>query len=120
MPPPRAARREGRRCHAPFALSVVGTERLQESGCFPAKQAYEQLIRDSDVPFSIVHATQFFEFMKGIADSATKDDNTVHLAPSRSSPSTPTTPPRWAVLPSVSRWEVSSRSPDLTHSSWTS
>ncbi|MET7687767.1 SDR family oxidoreductase [Streptomyces sp. NPDC005483] len=63
------------------ALSVVGTERLQESGYFRAKQAQEELIRESGVPFSIVHATQFFEFMKGIADSATKDDNTVHLAP---------------------------------------
>src|SRR3954464_13486073 len=117
MPPPRAAHRAGARCNAPFAPSVVGTERLQESGYFRAKQAQEQLIRDSGVPFSIAHATQFFEFMKGIADSATKDDNTAHLAPSRSRPSTPTTPPpRWAVLPSVSRWEVSSRSPGLTRS----
>ncbi|MFD5723330.1 SDR family oxidoreductase [Streptomyces sp. NPDC127036] len=63
------------------ALSVVGTERLDESGYFRAKQAQEALIKDSGVPFSIVHATQFFEFMKGIADSATRDDNTVHLAP---------------------------------------
>lgn len=80
MPPPRAARREGVRCHAPFAPSAVGTERLQESGCFRAQQAQEKLIRGSGVPFSIAHATQFFEFMQGIADSATKDDNTVHLA----------------------------------------
>jgi uncharacterized protein YbjT (DUF2867 family) len=65
---------------------VVGTERLQESGYFRAKQAQEQLIRDSGVPFSIVHSTQFFEFMKGIADSATKDDNTVHLAPTAIQP----------------------------------
>lgn len=63
------------------ALSVVGTERLEESGYFRAKLAQEALIKDSGVPYSIVHATQFFEFMKGIADSATKDDNTVHLAP---------------------------------------
>ncbi|MFD7678559.1 SDR family oxidoreductase [Streptomyces sp. NPDC060187] len=63
------------------ALSVVGTERLDESGYFRAKQAQEALIKDSGVPFSIVHATQFFEFMKGIADSATRDDNTAHLAP---------------------------------------
>lgn len=104
MPPPRAACREGVRCHAPFAPSLLGTDRLQESGYFRVRQAQEELIRNSGVPFSIVHATQFFDFMTGIADSATKDDNTVHLPPSRSSPSTPTTTPQWAVLPSVSRW----------------
>jgi uncharacterized protein YbjT (DUF2867 family) len=62
------------------ALSVVGTERLQESGYFRAKQAQEELIKESGIPYSIVHATQFFEFMKGIADSAT-DGDTVRLAP---------------------------------------
>ncbi|MGW3313266.1 SDR family oxidoreductase [Streptomyces sp. NPDC001073] len=62
------------------ALSVVGTERLQESGYFRAKQAQEELIKDSGIPWSIVHATQFFEFMKGIAESATEGD-TVRLAP---------------------------------------
>ncbi|MFF4154508.1 SDR family oxidoreductase [Streptomyces sp. NPDC001651] len=62
------------------ALSVVGTERLQESGYFRAKQAQEELIRSSGIPFSIVHATQFFEFMKGIAEAAT-DGDTVRLAP---------------------------------------
>ncbi|MEV5761715.1 SDR family oxidoreductase [Streptomyces tendae] len=62
------------------ALSVVGTERLQESGYFRAKQAQEALIKDSGIPFSIVHATQFFEFMKGIAEAAT-DGDTVRLAP---------------------------------------
>ncbi|MYS78235.1 NAD(P)H-binding protein, partial [Streptomyces sp. SID5926] len=62
------------------ALSVVGTERLQESGYFRAKQAQESLIKDSGIPYSIVHATQFFEFMKGIAESAT-DGDTVRLAP---------------------------------------
>ncbi|OSP39215.1 MULTISPECIES: SDR family oxidoreductase [unclassified Streptomyces] len=62
------------------ALSVVGTERLQESGYFRAKQAQEGLIKDSGIPYSIVHATQFFEFMKGIAESAT-DGDTVRLAP---------------------------------------
>src|ERR1041384_6683294 len=45
------------------ALSVVGTERLQESGYFRAKQAQEELIKDAGIPYSIVHATQFFEFM---------------------------------------------------------
>jgi uncharacterized protein YbjT (DUF2867 family) len=62
------------------ALSVVGTERLIESGYFRAKIAQEELIMDSSIPYSIVHATQFFEFMKGIADAAT-DGNTVRLPP---------------------------------------
>ncbi len=61
------------------ALSVVGTERLSESGYFRAKMAQEKLIKESSVPYSIVHATQFFEFVKSIADSAT-DDNTVRLS----------------------------------------
>lgn len=55
------------------ALSVVGIERMLEAGYFRAKQAQEQLIRDSAVPFSIVHATQFFEFASAIGDSATTD-----------------------------------------------
>jgi uncharacterized protein YbjT (DUF2867 family) len=62
------------------ALSVVGTERLSESGYFRAKIAQEKLIRRSSIPYSIVHATQFFEFIKRIADDAT-DGNTVRLAP---------------------------------------
>jgi uncharacterized protein YbjT (DUF2867 family) len=62
------------------ALSVVGTERLSESGYFRAKIAQEQLIAASGIPYSIVHATQFFEFVKGIAAAAT-DGNTVRLAP---------------------------------------
>jgi uncharacterized protein YbjT (DUF2867 family) len=62
------------------ALSVVGTDRLTESGYFRAKMAQEKLIQDSSIPYSIVHATQFFEFVKGIADSAT-DGNTVRLPP---------------------------------------
>jgi len=62
------------------ALSVVGTERLTESGYFRAKIAQEQLIHDSSIPYSIVHATQFFEFVKSIAAGAT-DGNTVRLAP---------------------------------------
>jgi uncharacterized protein YbjT (DUF2867 family) len=60
------------------ALSVVGTERLLESGFFRAKIAQENLIKDSSIPYSIVRATQFFEFVKGIADFST-DDNTVRL-----------------------------------------
>ncbi len=60
------------------ALSVVGTERLQESGYFRAKSAQESLIRESGLAFSIVHATQFFEFIKAIADFSTVD-GTVRL-----------------------------------------
>src|SRR5258707_7896163 len=62
------------------ALSVVGTDRLSESGYFRAKIAQEKLIKESSIPYSIVHATQFFEFIKGIADLST-DGNKVHLPP---------------------------------------
>jgi uncharacterized protein YbjT (DUF2867 family) len=62
------------------ALSVVGTERLPESGYYQAKLAQEKLIKESGIPYSIVHATQFFEFLKSIADRAT-DGNTVRLSP---------------------------------------
>ncbi len=62
------------------ALSVVGTERLPDSGYFRAKMAQERLIKQSPIPFSIVHATQFFEFVKSIAAAATEGD-TVRLAP---------------------------------------
>ncbi|WP_213807795.1 SDR family oxidoreductase [Granulicella sp. dw_53] len=50
------------------ALSVVGADRMAESGYFRAKIAQEKLIRESSIPYSIVRATQFFEFLKGIAD----------------------------------------------------
>jgi uncharacterized protein YbjT (DUF2867 family) len=50
------------------ALSVVGTDRLSESGYFRGKIAQEKLIRESAIPYTIVHATQFFEFLKGLAD----------------------------------------------------
>lgn len=60
------------------ALSVVGTERLLESGYFRAKIAQENLIKASSIPHSIVRATQFFEFVKGIADLST-DGNKVRL-----------------------------------------
>jgi len=62
------------------ALSVVGTDRLSESGYMRAKIAQEKLIEGSSIPYSIVHATQFFEFIKSIADAATQGD-TVRLAP---------------------------------------
>ena len=50
------------------ALSVVGTEQLSQSGYFRAKIAQEKLIKSSSIPYSIVHATQFFEFLKQLAD----------------------------------------------------
>jgi uncharacterized protein YbjT (DUF2867 family) len=62
------------------ALSVVGTERLQQSGYFRAKGVQEKLIENSAIPYSIVHATQFFEFVPSMADAAT-DGGTVRFAP---------------------------------------
>jgi uncharacterized protein YbjT (DUF2867 family) len=62
------------------ALSVVGTERLSESGYFRAKIAQEKLIKGSPIPYSIVRATQFFEFLKGLADISFDGDK-VHLPP---------------------------------------
>jgi uncharacterized protein YbjT (DUF2867 family) len=62
------------------ALSVVGTERLTQSGYFRAKLVQEKLIKESSIPYSIVRATEFFEFVKGIADMSTAG-NTVRLAP---------------------------------------
>jgi uncharacterized protein YbjT (DUF2867 family) len=61
------------------ALSVVGAERLPDSGYLRAKVAQEKLIEDSPIPYSIVHATQFFEFIGRIAHEATSG-NTVRLA----------------------------------------
>lgn len=69
------------------ALSVVGTDRLQDSGYFRAKLAQERLIQTSGIPFTLLHATQFFEFLRGIADfSQTDADGTVHLPPRRFQP----------------------------------
>ena len=62
------------------ALSVVGTERMLESGFFRAKYAQEKLIKVSSIPYSIVRATQFFEFVKSIGDFST-DGNKVLLPP---------------------------------------
>src|SRR5215470_14752937 len=62
------------------ALSVVGTERLLESGFFRAKLVQENLIKASSIPYSIVRATQFFEFVKNIADFST-EGNMVRLPP---------------------------------------
>jgi len=62
------------------ALSVVGTDQLTESGYFRAKVAQEKLIKESSIPYTIVRATQFFEFVKGIADIS-MDGDKVHLPP---------------------------------------
>jgi uncharacterized protein YbjT (DUF2867 family) len=67
------------------ALSVVGTERLQESGYFRAKMAQEKLIKASRIPYTIVRATQFFEFVGAIAQSAT-DGQMVRLPPAQMQP----------------------------------
>jgi uncharacterized protein YbjT (DUF2867 family) len=61
-------------------LSVVGTQRLSDSPYFRAKIAQEKLIKESSIPYSIVQATQFFEFVKSIADFSTLE-NQVHVAP---------------------------------------
>lgn len=63
-----------------IALSVVGTERLQESGYFRGKLVQEKLIRESGIPYTIVHSTQFMEFLAGIAQSGMVDGR-VHLSP---------------------------------------
>src|SRR3954463_2091242 len=67
------------------AVSIVGCDRLPDSGYLRAKVAQEMLIRESGRPYSIVRATQFFEFTKSIADGSTIDGK-VHLAPVHSQP----------------------------------
>jgi uncharacterized protein YbjT (DUF2867 family) len=62
------------------ALSVVGTDRLSESGYFRAKIAQEELIEESSVPYTIVRATQFFEFVQGLADISMQGGK-AHLPP---------------------------------------
>jgi uncharacterized protein YbjT (DUF2867 family) len=62
------------------ATSVVGTRRLPQNGYFRAKIAQENLVEESPIPFSIVHATQYFEFVRSIADDAT-DNGTIHMPP---------------------------------------
>jgi len=62
------------------ALSIVGSERLPQSGYMRAKVAQEKLIKEGSIPYSIIHSTQFFEFVKRIADEATIG-NSVHLPP---------------------------------------
>lgn len=67
------------------ALSVVGTDRLLASGYFRAKMAQEKLIKASPVPYTIVRATQFFEFVGAIAQSGA-DGQTVRLSPAMMQP----------------------------------
>jgi uncharacterized protein YbjT (DUF2867 family) len=62
------------------ALSVVGTDQLSESGYFRAKIAQEKLIKESPIPYTIIRATQFFEFLKGLADISVIDGK-VHVPP---------------------------------------
>jgi len=61
------------------ALSVVGTEKMGVSPYFVAKQAQEELIRNSGIPYTIIHATQFMEFLRGIGQSAVVGDE-IHLS----------------------------------------
>ena len=68
-----------------IALSVVGTDRLLASGYFRAKMAQENLIRASSIPYTIIRATQFFEFVGSIAQSAT-DGQSVRLPPAMMQP----------------------------------
>lgn len=72
-----AAAREAGVAHV-VALSVVGTDRLQASGYFRAKLEQERIVASSGLPFTIVRATQFFEFLATIADGYTREDG-VHL-----------------------------------------
>lgn len=67
------------------ALSVVGTDRLQESGYFRAKQAQEDLIKRSGIPYTIVHSTQFFEFLGSIVTSAVAGEQ-IRISPAEIQP----------------------------------
>src|SRR5262245_51268323 len=62
-------------------LSVVGTDRLPDSGYFRAKVAQEETVKAGAVPYTILRASQFFEFIGRIVDSSTDDEKTVRLAP---------------------------------------
>lgn len=78
-----AEARAGVRHHV--ALSVVGTDRLQQSGYFRAKQAQEELVEAAGVPWTIVQATQFLEFLGGIVQSAAADGE-IRLSPAHIQP----------------------------------
>ena len=105
------------------ALSVVGTERLTESGYFRAKLAQEELIEGSSIPYSIVRATQFYEFIERIAVDAT-DGDTVRFppAPTRASPESASaagfgssSPPRNALVLILSPHKEAPMSPRLLY-----
>lgn len=68
-----------------IALSVVGTDRLQKSGYFRAKQVQEDLIKKSGVPYTIIHSTQFMEFLVGIVASA-RAEGSVKLSTAKIQP----------------------------------
>ncbi|WP_333862707.1 SDR family oxidoreductase [Sphingobacterium sp.] len=68
-----------------IALSVVGTSRLQESGYFRAKQVQEDLIIKSGIPYTIIHSTQFLEFLGGIVASA-QDGDVINLSTAKIQP----------------------------------
>ena len=63
-----------------IVLSAVGTDRLQGSGYFRAKMKQENLIRESNVPYTIIHSTQFFEFLPSIIQHSTRGE-TIHMSP---------------------------------------
>ena len=67
------------------ALSVVGLDRIRDSGYLRAKHAQEGMIEAGGVPYTVLRATQFFEFLKAIADGGT-EGNVVHLSPSKFQP----------------------------------
>lgn len=68
-----------------LALSVVGSDRIRDSGYLRAKRAQEGLIEAGGVPYTVLRATQFFEFLKAIADGST-EENTVHMSPGKFQP----------------------------------
>lgn len=68
-----------------IALSVVGTDRTSQGGYFRAKLAQEGLIKTSGIPYTIIRATQFFEFLDGVAQASTEGD-TVRLSPAHIQP----------------------------------
>ena len=68
-----------------IALSVVGSDRIRDSGYLRAKRVQEGMIEAGGVPYTVLRATQFFEFLKAIADGGT-EGNAVHMSPSRFQP----------------------------------
>jgi uncharacterized protein YbjT (DUF2867 family) len=80
----KAAKAAGIRHH--IALSVVGSDRLPDSGYLRAKIAQEDLIKGSGTPYTIIRSTQFFEFVGGIAQSATTQGGSIHLSPAHLQP----------------------------------